>query len=138
MADAARNTVQSLDFHSDRLQSKVAGFSGGRRQTVAIGRAIYCNANVLIMADPTTALGVSEPKKVLDLINAVKAKGHGTIFISLNLLDIFDVADRSVVLHRGNLAGTRNISETTHDEVVRLMAADRPQVQPFYARLPSK
>ena len=123
MAEQARAAMRSLDFHTDRMTSKVAGFSGGQRQTVAIGRAIYWNAKVLIMDEPTAALGVPEQKKVLSLIKSVKAKGHGIVFISHNLLDIFEVADRIVVLHRGSLAGERKVAETSHDAVVRLMVA---------------
>ena len=123
MAEQARRVMRSLDFHTDRMTAEVAGFSGGQRQTVAIGRAIYWNAKVLIMDEPTAALGVPEQKKVLSLIKSVKAKGHGIIFISHNLLDIFVVADRLVVLHRGSLAGERKVSETSHDAIVRLMVA---------------
>ena len=123
MADAAVKTMKALDFHTDRLDSAVAGFSGGQRQTVAIGRAVYWDASVLIMDEPTAALGVPEQKKVLELVKTLKAKGHAIIFISHNLQDIFEVSDRIVVMRRGRLAGERRISETSHSEVVELMIA---------------
>lgn len=123
MANAAVETMRTLDFHTDRLESAVAGFSGGQRQTVAIGRAVYWDASVLIMDEPTAALGVPEQKKVLELIQRLKKKGHAIIFISHNLQDIFEVSDRIVVMRRGKLAGERKISETDHAEVVRLMIA---------------
>lgn len=123
MADAAAETMRTLDFHTDRLESAVAGFSGGQRQTVAIGRAVYWDASVLIMDEPTAALGVPEQKKVLELIKNLKAKGHAIIFISHNLQDIFEVSDRIVVMRRGKLAGVKNINETDHSEVVQLMIA---------------
>lgn len=66
MADAAVKTMKTLDFHTDRLDSAVAGFSGGQRQTVAIGRAVYWDASVLIMDEPTAALGVPEQKRCLN------------------------------------------------------------------------
>ncbi len=121
MAEAAKSTMALLDFHVSRLDAPVSNFSGGQRQAVAIGRAVYWNAQILIMDEPTAALGVPEQRKVIQLIHQLKAQGRGVIFISHNLQDIFAVADRIVVLRRGIQAGERRISDTTHDEVVRLM-----------------
>ncbi len=121
MAAAAKSTMALLDFHVNRLDAPVSNFSGGQRQAVAIGRAVYWNAQILIMDEPTAALGVPEQRKVISLIHQLKAQGRGVIFISHNLQDIFAVADRIVVLRRGIQAGERRISETSHDEVVRLM-----------------
>ncbi len=121
MADAARQTMAMLDFHVTRMNAPVSNFSGGQRQAVAIGRAVYWDAQILIMDEPTAALGVPEQRKVISLIHQLKAQGRGVIFISHNLQDIFAVSDRIVVLRRGVKAGERKISETTHDEVVKLM-----------------
>jgi simple sugar transport system ATP-binding protein len=121
MADAARQTMALLDFHVSRMEAPVSNFSGGQRQAVAIGRAVYWNAQILIMDEPTAALGVPEQRKVISLIHQLKAQGRGVIFISHNLQDIFAVSDRIIVLRRGVTAGERKISETTHDEVVKLM-----------------
>lgn len=121
MAAAARATMALLDFHVNRMEAPVSNFSGGQRQAVAIGRAVYWNAQILIMDEPTAALGVPEQRKVISLIHQLKAQGRGVIFISHNLQDIFAVSDRIVVLRRGVQAGERRISETTHDEVVKLM-----------------
>ncbi|MBB5575851.1 MULTISPECIES: ATP-binding cassette domain-containing protein [Rhizobium] len=121
MAEAARATMAKLDFHVKRLDAPVSNFSGGQRQAVAIGRAVYWNARILIMDEPTAALGVPEQRKVVALIKSLKAQGRGVIFISHNLQDIFAVSDRIVVLRRGIVAGERKISETTHEEVVKLM-----------------
>lgn len=121
MAEAARQTMARLDFHVSRMEAPVSNFSGGQRQAVAIGRAVYWNAQILIMDEPTAALGVPEQRKVLSLIRQLKEQGRGVIFISHNLQDIFAVSDRIIVLRRGVTAGQRRISETTHDEVVKLM-----------------
>ena len=121
MAVAAKQTMGRLDFHVSRLDAPVSNFSGGQRQAVAIGRAVYWDAQILIMDEPTAALGVPEQRKVISLIHQLKAQGRGVIFISHNLLDIFAVSDRIVVLRRGVQAGERKISETNHDEVVKLM-----------------
>ena len=77
--------------------------------------------STLVRAGEVVALGVPEQRKVISLIHQLKAQGRGVIFISDNLLDVFAVADRIVVLRRGVQAGERKISETTHDEMVRLM-----------------
>ncbi|MER9237002.1 ATP-binding cassette domain-containing protein [Mesorhizobium sp. M0622] len=121
MAVAAKKTMGRLDFHVSRLDAPVSNFSGGQRQAVAIGRAVYWDAQILIMDEPTAALGVPEQRKVISLIHQLKAQGRGVVFISHNLLDIFAVSDRIIVLRRGVQAGERKISETNHDEVVKLM-----------------
>ena len=121
MARAAKETMALLDFHVSRLEAPVSNFSGGQRQAVAIGRAVFWNAKILIMDEPTAALGVPEQRKVLALIRQLKQAGHGIIFISHNLQDIFAVSDRIIVLRRGLDVGERQIDDTTHDEVVKLM-----------------
>lgn len=121
MGEAARATMARLDFHVTRLDAPVSNFSGGQRQAIAIGRAVYWDARILIMDEPTAALGVPEQRKVLALIRQLKTQGHGIIFISHNLQDIFAVSDRIYVLRRGVLAGERAITETSHDEIVKLM-----------------
>jgi len=121
MAEAARTTMAQLDFHVKRLDAPVSNFSGGQRQAVAIGRAVYWNARILVMDEPTAALGVPEQRKVVALIKSLKAQGRGVVFISHNLQDIFAVSDRIVVLRRGIVAGERNIADTNHEEIVKLM-----------------
>ena len=93
MAEAARETMALLDFHVSRLDAPVSNFSGGQRQAVAIGRAVHWDAQILIMDEPTAALGVPEQRKVISLIHQLKAQGRGIIFISHNLQDIFAVSD---------------------------------------------
>lgn len=117
---AAQEVLDTLDIHT-RLDRPVQDLSGGQRQAVAIGRAIYWKARVLIMDEPTAALGVPEQRKVVELIGRLKAQGVGIIFISHNLGDIFAVSDRILVLRRGVKAGERLIHETNGDEVVKLM-----------------
>ncbi len=121
MAEAAKATMKMLEFHVTRLDAPVAAFSGGQRQAVAIGRAIFWNARLVIMDEPTAALGVPEQRKVISLIHSLKSAGKGIIFISHNLRDIFEVADRVVVFRRGENAGERKPNETTGDEIVRMM-----------------
>jgi len=121
MEDATRKVMGRLNPAFQRFTTPVRSLSGGQRQAVAIARAVYFNAKILIMDEPTASLGVPEQRKVLALIESLKAQGKGVIFISHNLGDIFAVADRIVVLRRGIKAGERRTAETTSDEIVRLM-----------------
>ncbi len=121
MRQEAGETLRELDIRIGRFDLPLRSLSGGQRQAVAIGRAIHWNAKVLIMDEPTAALGVPEQRKVVALVRRLRQSGVGVIFISHNLVDIFAVADRIVVLRRGVVAGERLIANTTHDEVVRLM-----------------
>jgi ABC-type sugar transport system ATPase subunit len=123
MRRAAHDVLESLDIDIPRskLVQPVRNLSGGQRQAVAIGRAIYWNAELLIMDEPTAALGVPEQRKVKELIRRLKDEAVAVIFISHNLVDIFDVADRILVLRRGIKAGERRPAATDHNEIVRLM-----------------
>lgn len=111
----------NIDIAAHKMNNPVRMLSGGQRQAVAIARAIYWNASLLIMDEPTAALGVPEQRKVIELINSLKAENVAIIFISHNLSDIFAVSDRIVVLRRGIVAGERQIAETDSDEIVKLM-----------------
>ncbi len=121
MRAGAAQTLDRLDIGLDRLDRPVRALSGGQRQCVAIGRALHWNARVLIMDEPTAALGVPEQRKVIALIQSLKAHGVGIVFISHNLADIFAVADRIVVLRRGVNAGERPRAAANPDEIVRMM-----------------
>jgi ribose transport system ATP-binding protein len=121
MREEAARTLDTLDIGLDRLDRPVRALSGGQRQCVAIGRALHWHAKILIMDEPTAALGVPEQRKVLALIHSLKARGVGIIFISHNLQDIFAASDRIVVLRRGVNAGERVTTATNPDEVVRMM-----------------
>jgi ABC-type sugar transport system ATPase subunit len=123
MREAAREVLHTLDIEipPSKLNLPVRTLSGGQRQAVAIGRAIYWQALVLIMDEPTAALGVPEQRKVMELIGRLKEQKVGVVFISHNLVDIFAVADRILVLRRGIAAGERRVAETDHDEIVKLM-----------------
>tara|TARA_B100000886_G_scaffold151658_1_gene103201 strand:+ start:212 stop:952 length:741 start_codon:yes stop_codon:yes gene_type:complete len=110
-----------INIPETSLEEPVGKLSGGQRQAVAIGRALYWNAKLLIMDEPTAALGVPEQRNVMDLIKRLKEKKVSIIFISHNLTDIFNASDRIIVLRRGLKAGEKLIKETNSDEVVKLM-----------------
>jgi len=121
MRSEAAKALEALGIVVRDLDAPVRTLSGGQRQALAIGRAVYWHARLLIMDEPTAALGVPEQREVLALIHRLKESGVGIIFISHNLHDIFAVSDRIVVLERGRKAGERLASETDGDEVVKLM-----------------
>ena len=121
MREEAARTLDTLDIGLDRLDRPVRALSGGQRQCVAIGRALHWQAKIMIMDEPTAALGVPEQRKVLALIQSLKARGVGIIFISHNLQDIFAASDRIVVLRRGVNAGERATAGANPDEIVRMM-----------------
>jgi simple sugar transport system ATP-binding protein len=121
MHQAAQEVVKHLDIEIADPRRPLGNMSGGQRQAVAISRAIHWNASLLIMDEPTAALGVPEQRRVIALIKSLKARGVSVIIVSHNMNDVFEVADRIVVLLRGENAGNLDAAQTTHEEVVQRM-----------------
>ena len=121
MSSEAKKVLDRLDIHIPSLRSTIRTLSGGQRQAVAISRSIYWKAKILIMDEPTAALGVAEQRKVLNLVQTLKDQGLGIIIISHQMYDVFAVADRLAVMRRGAKVGERLVKETTADEVVGLI-----------------
>lgn len=121
MRNNAIEVLKGLGIVIPDPRSPVRELSGGQRQAIAIARAIHWQAKLVIMDEPTAALGVPEQRQVMALIERLKAREVGIILISHNLPDIFAAADRIVVLARGKVAGERRPSETNDEEIVRMM-----------------
>ncbi|HET6440238.1 MAG TPA: ATP-binding cassette domain-containing protein [Anaeromyxobacter sp.] len=121
MGSEAQKVLERLEIHIPSLRATIRTLSGGQRQAVAISRSIYWKAKILIMDEPTAALGIAEQRKVLNLVRTLKDQGLGIIIISHQMYDVFEVADRLAVLRRGVKVGERLIKETTPDEVVGLI-----------------
>ncbi|MEA5033268.1 MAG: ATP-binding cassette domain-containing protein [Sphaerochaeta sp.] len=121
MQKESRSVLDRLEIEIPSLKNTIRTLSGGQRQAVAISRSIYWQAKVLIMDEPTAALGIAEQKKVLDLVKSLKTQGIGIIIISHQMYDVFEVADRIIVMRRGQNVATRMVSETTADEIVGLI-----------------
>jgi ABC-type sugar transport system ATPase subunit len=121
MLRESRQVLNQLDIRIPELRNPIRQLSGGQRQAVSIARAVYWNASLMIMDEPTAALGVPEQLKVLELIRTLRKRGVPVILISHNMQDVFAVADRVIVMRRGSKAGERKISETNENEVVGLM-----------------
>ncbi|MCS7193557.1 MAG: ATP-binding cassette domain-containing protein [Meiothermus sp.] len=117
----ARKTLDRLRVKIPSLRVPVAQMSGGQRQTVAIGRALYFKARCLIMDEPTAALGPEETAKVGELIKALKAEGVGIFLISHDLHDVFDLADRITVMKNGRVVGTVYTQDVSHDDVLGMI-----------------
>ena len=106
-------------------EQKVCFLSGGQRQIVSISRAIYFKAEVIIMDEPTAALGVAETKKVYEFINALKSKGISIIMISHNVNEVYDIADRCMVMKMGSVVGVKKKSETSTDEIIQMIISGK-------------
>lgn len=127
MERAAGRTLERMKLILPSLTKLVASLSGGQRQAVAIARAIHFNARVLIMDEPTAALGPEETMKVGALIGELAAQGIGIILISHDINDAFDLADRLVVLKNGRLVGAVRPNEVSKDDVLSMIiAGSRP------------
>jgi simple sugar transport system ATP-binding protein len=117
----AKRALKDLGISIPDPDQPVRNLSGGQRQAIAISRAVYWNAKVLIMDEPTAALGVPEQREVMELIRRLQERDVAIILISHNLHDIFAISDRIVVLDRGFKAGERLTKHTDEDEIVRMM-----------------
>jgi D-xylose transport system ATP-binding protein len=121
MEAQARSVMGRLNPNFRRFKDAVKSLSGGQRQSVAIARAIHFNARILIMDEPTAALGPQETKQVGDLIKQLKAEGIGIFLISHDIHDVFDLADRVTVMKNGRVVGTWPVTAMTKDEVLGMI-----------------
>jgi D-xylose transport system ATP-binding protein len=110
--------IRSLSSRIPSVTTPVASLSGGQRQIVAIARSLLGEPKLVMLDEPTAALGVAQTKQVLDLILQLKQRGLAVVVISHNLTDVFEVADRIVVLYLGRNAGDFTRTETTREEIV--------------------
>jgi D-xylose transport system ATP-binding protein len=114
----ANELLGSLAVTIENVRAEVGTMSGGQRQQVAIARSLLGEPQVVILDEPTAALGVRQTAQVLDLIRRLRDQGHGVVVISHNLADVFAVADRIFVLRLGKPAGDFEVTEVSQDEVV--------------------
>jgi ABC-type sugar transport system ATPase subunit len=121
MREESSEVLKRLDIQVPSLTQQIRNLSGGQRQAVAIARSIYWNARLMIMDEPTAALGVAEQRKVLTLVRTLAEQGVPVIIISHNMQDVFAVADRIVIMRRGKKVAERIAEKTTPDEIVSLM-----------------
>ncbi|RZS39211.1 monosaccharide ABC transporter ATP-binding protein (CUT2 family) [Herbihabitans rhizosphaerae] len=126
MEQAARETLASLSVRTVKsVRTPVSALSGGQRQTVAIAKAVLWDSNVVLLDEPTAALGVAQTRQVLDLVRRLAEQGIGVVLISHNMADVFEVADRIAVLYLGRMVAEVPTDEVTHSQVVELITAGR-------------
>ena len=125
MEAETRKVMHRLNPNFKNFKSPVKSLSGGQRQSVAIARAVYFNANILIMDEPTAALGPAETEQVRDLIRQLKSEGIGIFLVSHDIHDVFDLSDRISVMYHGQLCATVNRSDVTTDEVLAMIIMGR-------------
>ena len=121
MEAEARKVMGRLNPNFRRFKDPVTTLSGGQRQSVAIARAIHFNARILIMDEPTAALGPAETAQVGELIKQLKSEGIGIFLISHDIHDVFDLADRVTVMKNGRIVGTAAVKDLTKDEVLGMI-----------------
>ena len=119
MEGRALEVLQSLDVTTiSSVRTKVAALSGGQRQSVAISRAVMWNSKLVILDEPTAALGVAQTEQVLDLIRRLRERGLGVVVITHNLHEVFDIADRIIVLRLGRRVATFERAGASPEDVV--------------------
>ena len=125
MLHESKSALDSLEIHFPNLLQPIESLSGGQRQAVAIARAVYWDARLMIMDEPTNNLGVPEQHKVLELIRRLRDQGVPVILITHTLPDVFAVSDRLMVMHRGRKVTEKKTADTSTEELVQYMVGAR-------------
>jgi D-xylose transport system ATP-binding protein len=126
MEQAARETLARLSVRTMKsVRQQVASLSGGQRQTVAIAKAALWESKLVILDEPTAALGVAQTRQVLDLVRRLADTGHAVVLISHNMVDVFEVADRITALFLGRVVADVRRADVTTSQVVELITAGR-------------
>jgi D-xylose transport system ATP-binding protein len=118
MEQNAREVTSELHIRIPSIRSRVASLSGGQRQSVAVARAVMWNSKVVLLDEPTAALGVEQTHQVKDLIKRLRERGLAVVVISHNLVDVFDVSDRIIVLRLGKRVATFQTRDVNAEQVV--------------------
>ncbi len=121
MEAETRNIMGKLNPNFKKFAEPVSALSGGQRQSVAIARAVYFDAKILIMDEPTAALGPHETQMVSELIQQLKAQGIGIFLISHDIHDVMELCDRASVMKNGQLVGTVNVDDVTDDDLLGMI-----------------
>jgi D-xylose transport system ATP-binding protein len=121
MEAETRKIMARLNPNFQKFNAPVSALSGGQRQSVAIARAVYFNARILIMDEPTAALGPQETKMVAELIQQLKAEGIGIFLIDHDVHQVMELCDRASVMKNGKFVGTVNVDDVTDDELLGMI-----------------
>ncbi|MFZ1468204.1 MAG: ATP-binding cassette domain-containing protein [Paracoccaceae bacterium] len=126
MEAETRKIMARLNPNFRKFHVPVSALSGGQRQSVAIARAVYFNARILIMDEPTAALGPQETQMVSELIQELKAQGLGIFLIEHDIQNVMQLCDRASVMKNGQLVGTVNVSDVTDDDILGMIILGKP------------
>ncbi|MGB5168532.1 MAG: ATP-binding cassette domain-containing protein [Acidimicrobiia bacterium] len=129
MENATRKVMARLNPRFKNFGVPVQSLSGGQRQSIAIAKAVYFNARIIIMDEPTAALGPAETAQVGELIVQLKSEGIGIFLISHDIHDVFDLADRIAVMHTGKIVGIVNKNEVTKDQILAMIIMGKESSQ---------
>jgi len=121
MYNESTNLMSRLNIDIGILRKEMSSYSGGQRQAVALSKAIYWGNKIIILDEPTAALGQKESKSALKLVKTLKEYGMSVIIISHNLQHVFSLVDRVMVLRRGKCVGVKNIHKTKYSEIVTMI-----------------
>ncbi|MEP1611496.1 MAG: ATP-binding cassette domain-containing protein [Roseobacter sp.] len=121
MEAETRKIMARLNPNFKKLKEPVSALSGGQRQSVAIARAVYFNAKILIMDEPTAALGVHETAMVADLIQELKKQGLGIFLISHDTREMMELCDRVAVMKNGQMVGAERVEDVTEDDILSMI-----------------
>lgn len=121
MENETAKIMARLNPNFKKLKEPVSALSGGQRQSVAIARAVYFNARILIMDEPTAALGVHETQMVAELIHELKKQGLGIFLISHDTREMLDLCDRVSVMKNGQMIGTERVEDVTEDDILSMI-----------------
>jgi D-xylose transport system ATP-binding protein len=128
MESLARKTLDGLNVRTVKsIRQTVSSLSGGQRQTVAIARAVLWNSKVVVLDEPTAALGVAQTEQVLNLVRRLADKGLAVVLISHNLIDIFQVADNIAALYLGKMAAQVKKTDVTTNQVIELITTGKSE-----------
>ena len=131
MEHSAEETLRSLSVRTVKsVRQRVASLSGGQRQTVAIAKAVLWNSKVVVLDEPTAALGVAQTAQVLSLVRRLAGRGLAVVLISHNMLDVLEVADSIAVLYLGEMAAQVERSEVNQQQLVELITTGRLGAEP--------
>jgi D-xylose transport system ATP-binding protein len=128
MESRAVQVLRRLSVKIPNVRIPIASLSGGQRQSVAVARSVLWNNKVVLLDEPTAALGVAQTKEVLELIKRLRDDGLGVVLISHNLADVFEVADRITVLRLGRFVGTYDRKKVGREQLVALMTGAVPGI----------
>jgi D-xylose transport system ATP-binding protein len=129
MERRAVETLRRLSVKIPSVRTPIEALSGGQRQSVAVARSVLWENKVVLLDEPTAALGVAQTREVLDLVRRLRDEGHAVVIISHNLADVFEVADRITVLRLGRYVGTFDAATADHEEIVAYMTGAIPAEQ---------